>query len=62
MDRRRRCWNREYRHCSLAHVRHHAFPISRRLPSHARRTDDTFAAAAELFHEESCAGCSAELL
>lgn len=46
----------------MAHVWHHAFPVARRFPRHARGADDIAAPTPELLPEEPGAGCTAELL
>lgn len=43
----RKAWRREhrqYRRCAMAYIRHHAFPVARRLSHYASRADDAAAA------------------
>lgn len=46
----------------MAHIWHYAFPVARRLSSHACRANDIAAQTAEFFPEESGARCATELL
>ena len=46
----------------MAHIWHYAFPLARRLSSHACRAHDVAAQTAEFLPEESGARCAAELL
>ena len=46
----------------MAHIWHYAFPLARRLSSHACRANDFVAQTAEFLPEESGARCATELL
>ena len=58
----REAWGREYReyrYCSVAHIWHHAFPITGRLPSNASGANDTTAQTTQLLLKEPSSGCAA---
>ena len=63
MDRQaRRREYRQHRHCSVAHLWNHSFPVARGLPGHACRANDTAVAAAQLLPKESSFGRATQLL